>query len=235
MAVNSERVMVRHKLYRVRPQVNTPCVAEPDTDGVMEASERLRMAREQAGFATAADAARRFGWPESSYRAAENGQRPPTQARAKEFARAFRVPVEWLLFGAGEPTKKPVPLVGYVGAGAEVFPIDDGGSLDEIEPPPGIGPSAVAVKVRGDSMWPRYMDGDVLIYDDHVPLTKVDGQECVVALTDGRRFVKVVRIEVGGLVTLESFNAAPIRSVEVEWVALIRWVRRAPLPMAVGK
>lgn len=235
MAVNSERVMVRHNLYRAGPQVNTPCVAQLDTDGVMEASERLRKAREQAGFATAADAARRFGWPESSYRAAENGQRPPTQAKAKEFARAFRVPVEWLLFGTGEPTKKPVPLVGYVGAGAEVFPIDDGGSLDEIEPPPGIGPSAVAVKVRGDSMWPRYMDGDVLIFDEHLPIEKADGQECVVSLTDGRKFVKVVRLEAGGHVTLESFNAKPIRDVEVEWVATIQWIRRAPIMHVNGK
>lgn len=108
-----------------------------------------------------------------------------------------------------------------------MFAIDDGGCLDEIEAPPGIGPNAVAVQVRGDSMYPRYMEGDTLIYDAHSPLEKADGQECVVALHDGRRFVKVVRVNGQGTVTLESFNAPPLREVMVEWVAPILWVRRA--------
>lgn len=189
--------------------------------------ERLRQAREAAGFASAADAARRFGWGETTYRSHENGQRNIPRERAPEYARAFRVAPSWLLYGTGEGVKRPVPLVGMVGAGAEVYPIDDGGALEEIDPPPGIGPEAVAVMVRGDSMYPRYMDGDLLIYDRHVPLAKADGQECVVRLRDGRTFVKIVRAERDGLATLESWNAPPIRSAEVEWTALILWVKRA--------
>lgn len=193
---------------------------------MMEMHDRLKEAREQAGFATAADAARKFGWTETTYRAHENGQRNIPRSRAPTYARAFRVSPEWLLFGRGDGIKKPVPLVGMVGAGAEVFAIDDGGSLEDIDPPPGIGPDAVAVQVRGDSMFPRYSEGDVLIYDTHLPLGRVDGQECIVALTDGRRFVKTVRVEGGGRATLESWNAPPIRNVQVEWVAPILWVKR---------
>jgi len=193
----------------------------------MDMSERLRLARENAGFLTAVDAARRFGWGETTYRSHENGQRNIPAKRAPIYARAFRVSPEWLLYGRGDGTKKPVPLVGYVGAGAEVFAIDDGGALDEIEPPPGIGPEAVAVKVRGDSMFPRYSEGDLLIYDTFIPLTRADGQECVVSLLDGRKFVKTVRVEGEGRATLESWNAPPIRNVAVEWVAPILWVKRA--------
>ena len=193
----------------------------------MEMNERLKLARERANFTSAADAARRFSWTLSTYRAAENGSRNITRDMAVEYARAFRVPPEWLLYGRGEPETKQVPLVGYVGAGAEVFAIDDGGALDEIEPPPGVGPSAVAVCVKGDSMYPRYMSGDVLIYDEHTPIGKANGQECVVALPDGRRFVKIVRLQPNGMVSLESWNAPPMHDLEPDWVANIQWVKRA--------
>lgn len=193
----------------------------------MEPHERLRHARSGAGFEDAVSAARRFGWTEATYRSHENGTRNFPRNAAAKYARAFRVSVEWLLLGTGNADKKPVPMVGYVGAGAEVFPIDDGGCLDEIDPPPGIGPDAVAVRVRGDSMFPRYMEGDVLIYDQHDSLNRADGQECVVSLPDGRKFVKLVRAEPDGTATLESWNAAPMRNLAVEWVAVVRWVRRA--------
>lgn len=193
----------------------------------MEMHERLKQARELAGFETGAEAARRFQWSEATYRSAENGTRAITRTKAEIYARAFRVSPEWLLFGKGDGAKKMVPLVGYVGAGAEVHAVDGGGSLDEIDPPPGIGPSAVAVCVRGDSMFPRYMDGDVLIYDAHCTLKQADGQECIVSLLDGRKFVKTVRAEGRGVATLESWNAPPIRSVEIEWVAKILWIKRA--------
>jgi len=192
----------------------------------MEPHERLRAARERAGYKDAAEAARRFGWTEPTYRSHENGSRNFTRKGAERYARAFRVSPEWLFLGTGDGAVKPVPLVGYVGAGAEVFALDDGGALDEIDPPPGIGPGAVAVRVRGDSMYPRYMDGDVLVYDEHTALTKASGQECVVALPDGRRFVKIVRLQPNGRVTLESWNAPPMHDLTPDWVAAIQWVKR---------
>lgn len=190
--------------------------------------ERLKIARERAGYSSAAEVARKFGWTETTYRAHENGQRNIPRERAPIYARAFRVAPEWLLYGRGDPAKKPVPLVGMVGAGAEIFEADSGGALDDVEPPPGVGPDAVAVEVRGDSMYPRYMEGDVLIYDRHVSIDRANGQECVVGFADGRRFVKVVRAR-GALVDLESFNAPPMRDQSVEWVAPVLWVKRKGL------
>ncbi|RWR31338.1 XRE family transcriptional regulator [Sinirhodobacter populi] len=195
----------------------------------MEPHERLKLARERAGFSDATEAARRFGWTVPTYRAHENGNRNFTKDGARKYGRAFRVSPEWLLLGIGDDAKKPLPFVGYVGAGAEVFPIDDGGCLDEMDPPPGIGPEAVAVGVRGDSMFPRYMPGDVLIYDQQVYLSQADGQECVVSLPDGRKYVKIVRAEPDGTATLESFNAPPMRNLVVDWVAPIIWVKRSAM------
>jgi phage repressor protein C with HTH and peptisase S24 domain len=213
-------------MYHIAAQVNTQRIATSCIVAHMDIHDRLRQARINAGFETASDAATRFGWVESTYRSHENGQRGIKANDANKYARAFRVTNEWLLLGLGEGQKKPVPLVGYVGAGAEVFPIDDGGSLDDIDPPPGVGPEAVAVRVRGDSMYPRYMDGDLLIYDKHIPLTRADGLECIVSLIDGRKFIKIVRAEGRVIATLESWNAPPIRSVQVEWAAPVVWVKR---------
>lgn len=188
-------------------------------------SDRLRAAREKAGFATAVEAARRFGWLETTYRHHENGTRNFPKYKAMQYAKAFKVSPEWLLLGVGDLHRITVPLVGYVGAGAVVIS-DDCGELDNIECPPGVGSDAVAVRVRGDSMYPRYMDGDVLIYDGHTSLQNADGHECVISLNDGRKFVKTVRMEIDRTATLESWNAPPIRSVEVDWVAFVKWVKR---------
>lgn len=218
---------MRHNMNCQSAQVNTLCVTSAVKGDFMDMHTRLRDAREKAGYADAASAARRFGWGQTTYRSHENGQRGYKLDKAIDYGRAFRVSPEWLLFGKGDNGKRPVPLVGYVGAGAEMFSYDDGGALDEIDPPPGVGPSAVAVMVRGDSMFPRYMSGDILIYDRHTMLSDADGQECVVSLLDGRKFVKMVRVDGRGDVTLESWNAPPLRQVHVEWVAKIIWVKRS--------
>lgn len=76
-------------------------------------------------------------------------------------------------------------------------------------------------------MWPRYSDGDVIIYDSHTPLESANGRECVVALTDGRRYIKNIRRNSDDSYDLESWNAPPIRNAEIEWVAEILWVKRS--------
>lgn len=71
-----------------------------------ERHERLRQARENAGFPHASDAAKRFGWAAPTYSSHENGHRGMTTDAVAKYAAAFRVPVEWLLNGQGEPDAK---------------------------------------------------------------------------------------------------------------------------------
>lgn len=129
---------------------------------------------------------------------------------------------------------RSVPLVGYVGAGSQVIAFDDhhkGAGLEEVEAPPGGGSrSTVAVKVRGDSMMPAYMDGDLLYYDEREDgdLTHLVGRECVIALPDGRLFIK--RLHRGsrpGRWLLMSHNASPIEDAEIAWAARVKWVLKA--------
>ncbi|MGV6875891.1 LexA family transcriptional regulator [Pseudochelatococcus sp. B33] len=63
--------------------------------------ERLQRAREDAGYETAADAARAFGWNEITYRAHENGGRGLKADVVKRYAKAFRVSESWLFSGSG--------------------------------------------------------------------------------------------------------------------------------------
>lgn len=124
-----------------------------------------------------------------------------------------------------------IPVMGHVGAGAEVFPADDqghGAALDEIDLPWPAGPNAVAVIVRGASMHPAYRDGDIIIYEDvHTDPTTLIGRECIVRLADGRMFVK--ELAPGsrpGHFTLLSWNAPPIHDAPVLWAAPVRYVKR---------
>jgi DNA-binding XRE family transcriptional regulator len=91
----------------------------------MEPQDRLQKARQEAGYENAVDAARAFGWGQSTYISHENGTRGLKPTIAEKYARAFRVTPEWLLYGnkgkkaqALAAERRTVPLVGYVGAGA---------------------------------------------------------------------------------------------------------------------
>lgn len=68
-----------------------------------EPYERLRQARQIAGFDTAAEAARHFGWGQSSYIGHENGTRGIRPRVANKYAAAFGVSLGWLLTGEGTP------------------------------------------------------------------------------------------------------------------------------------
>lgn len=65
-------------------------------------SERLSWARAQAGFKSATDAARHYGWNENTYRSHENGAREPKREVAQQYAKAFKVSFDWLFLGTGQ-------------------------------------------------------------------------------------------------------------------------------------
>ena len=74
----------------------------------MSISNRLKGAREDAGYRSAQDAVEAFGWTYSTYVAHENGSRGVTAKKVAEYARRFGVSADWLLNGRG--TKEPKGL-----------------------------------------------------------------------------------------------------------------------------
>lgn len=87
-----------HDTFRIgyvnTPRIATGCIVLAVAE---EKAERLRKARERAGYESAADAARRFGWRDSTYRHHENGTRSFGPDLAKKYGRAFKVKPGWLL------------------------------------------------------------------------------------------------------------------------------------------
>lgn len=151
-------------------------------------------------------------------------------------ARALQCNLNWLVTGeepiAPEPNRRMIQVVGYVGAGAEIFATDDhmkGAGLEEIEcPMDGLASSTVAVRVRGDSMAPAYFDGDLIYYETtHADFRHLLGKECVVAMADGRRFVKQLRRTQSGQWYLHSYNAEPILDATIEWAAKVKLIQRS--------
>lgn len=193
-----------------------------------DAAARLRWARQQAGLESGSDAARALGVPEPTYLAHENGSRG-FKSQAEKYSRRYRVSLDWLLTGRGHPKMNgQIPVVGHIGAGEEVYPIDDsalGAGIDYTDAPPGTAPDAVAVRVRGESMFPAYWDGDLLIYRRDYSFVRdvCLYNECIVKIVDGPTLVKrVMPGSAEGLYTLLSYNAPPVIDARLEWAAPVQ-------------
>lgn len=217
-------------LRRMRSIVNATCVTHFAKLGMMDTpGKRLKWAREQnTRFETATEAAQAFGWKVSTYLGHENGDRIPSRKNAIKYARAYKVRWEWILEGDGAAMDKRVlkkHAVGYVGAGAEIIPFDSVGGEDDVELPPGAPPETEVAVVRGNSMYPRYFDGEKIFYLPIArPVAELIGQECIVKLKDGRMLVKIVRRGKGkNRVNLESWNAPLLEDQAIEWAAPVRW------------
>lgn len=197
-----------------------------------EQGERLAKARRAAGYETREQAAESIrGLNVQLLYQRETGRRGLNPQNADDYAKYFHVNANWLLTGDNPDGSNTLPVVGYVGAGAEVFLVDDhakGAGIDEIEAPPGCPKGALAVRVRGDSMYPAFRDGDVLIYAERFDdATEMLQRECVVWLADGTVYVKTLTPGTRpNRFTLISYNAPPLIDRHVIGAAPILWIRR---------
>jgi phage repressor protein C with HTH and peptisase S24 domain len=155
-----------------------------------EASERLRLARE-AKFRTAGAAAEALGMSASSYRAHENGQNNFDFDQAVIYGKKFGVDPIFLLTGNTnsvgenhtndrisespnavirgrlEGQGKMIPVYGRAVGGLDGEFEMNGSILYHVMAPPTLAEhkGAYAVQVSGDSMSPRYEDGEVCFID----------------------------------------------------------------------
>lgn len=198
----------------------------------MEPFERLQKARKKAGYETAAEAARAYGWGVSTYISHENGTRGIRPQVAERYGKAFKLPASDLIFEPKRPNEKTpakqearslVPLVGFVAAGAEAHYFGDGNPIDEVQAPLNRSDETVAVEVRGESLGSVF--NQWLVYYDDVQRPVSHGliaRLCVVGLKDGRIMVKQLQpSRVRGRFHLISNTEPPIFDAEVEWAAKV--------------
>ena len=120
-----------------------------------------------------------------------------------------------------------VPVMGRVGAGAAIEPEHEQvppEGLGEIELPFPISEETIAFEVAGDSMLPKYENGDVIVVfrEQRHPISSFYGEEAAVRLKSGERYLKTIeRGKSASLVNLSSFNAKTIQGVKLEWIGEI--------------
>ncbi|MFO1147766.1 MAG: S24 family peptidase [Alsobacter sp.] len=180
----------------------------------------LKKGKTQSGLAHA------LGRAPSAITALLKGERQLKANEIRTIADYLEEPIPQLGLG------NVVRVMGYIGAGAEIQPDFEqvpSEGLFEIEVPFPVADDAIAFEVQGDSMWPRYDAGDVVVcwrFSDSI--ADVIGWEAAVRTVDGRRYLKrVIKGSSPNTFDLESYNAAPIRGVRLDWAGKVSAVVRA--------
>jgi phage repressor protein C with HTH and peptisase S24 domain len=190
--------------------------------------ERLRWAREQAGYETAADAARRLELHPQNVRDHEADRRGVSPEQAATYARSYGVDRAWLLFGGPTPKRREQPplvrIIGTVGANPDGSIIHTTGQEtgDAAPPPPSGGPESVALEVRGHSMRGLADDGALIYISDQrtPPTPDMLGHVVLVETEDGQVLVKrLLRGSEKGLFDLESLNGPTLHDQRLVWAA----------------
>lgn len=191
---------------------------------------RLKEVRETEGL-TIEDVAERTGLSVSYVSRLENGERNLSVKNLNLFASVFNVDPSELLLPT-KPRSNVVKVMGRIGAGAEISPEYEQlppEGLFEIEVAFPLPDDAVAFEVAGESMWPRYDPGDVVVcWRGGTHIDEILGWEAAVVTATGNRYLKrVVRGSAPQTYDLESHNAPPIRGVKLKWVAEVHTVIRS--------
>lgn len=217
---------------------DTICIEMSDIERDMRLARaaRLRHYREAAGFRSASAAARQYRWVDSTLRSHENGTRPIGDDDAHRYAEKFsrpgrKITAQDIMYGPAENRGEPpemgvarVPVMGKVGAGGDVDPEyeqvpPDG--LYQVELPFVVPDELIAFQVEGESMMPKYEDGDVILVwrETKKPLESFYGREAIVRTSDGHRYIKTILYgKTRAVVNLQSFNAKLIEGVRLEWI-----------------
>ncbi|KQS90319.1 helix-turn-helix domain-containing protein [Rhizobium sp. Leaf386] len=192
---------------------------------------RIRELREEREL-TIEQLAEKTGLSTSYVSRLESGERNLSVKNINLFAHAFEAEPQELLAEKATKRSNVVAVMGRIGAGAEILPEDEQvppEGLYEIETPFPLPEDAEAYEVKGESMWPRYDDGDIIIcWKQGNDPEEMLGWEAAVKTAEGRRYLKrLLRGSVKGTYDLESHNAPPIRGVKLVWIAAVQSVIRS--------
>ena len=192
----SNRIHAQREKYSdgIRQKQNVPVDDWP----VETLGSKLRKIRNALGL-NQAEMAKRIGVEQPSISRYEKNTSVPDDNVLSKYSSLSGHSLSELRYGKSTRGSRRVKVVGHVGAGEAVMPIDDHakGAGESAPFPEGISPteSLVAVRIKGQSMRPL-RDGWTLYYtrdqDQGVPDDCLN-QLCVVGLEDGQILVKELR------------------------------------------
>lgn len=154
----------------------------------------LKAARKAAGM-TQSEVAKIVGITQNGYSYWENGKAKIDNESLAKLSRLFGVSIDYLIGAddalAGKSLR--IPVLGSVPAGVPLEAIED--ILDWEELPQSMaagGKEYFALEVKGDSMWPDYLPGDVVIVRKQP--TCDSGEDCIVYVNGYDATLKQVRL-----------------------------------------
>lgn len=186
----------------------------------------LKSARKAAKM-TQAEVAKVIGITQNGYSYWENGKAKIDHESLTKLANLFGVTTDYLIGISEEADDKSVriPVLGSVPGGIPVEAIEDIVDWEEI--PQAMcagGKEYFALEVKGDSMWPDYLPGDVVIVRKD-PCCE-SGDVCVVYVNGYDATLKQVKLGEDGSITLVPKNQSyPPRTYSPE--------EAADLPVAI--
>jgi len=170
----------------------------------------------------------------------ESGKKIPSFKNTIKIADFFHVTTDYLLGKSNDPNTNNeinvirVPVLGRIPAGIPLEAIDDIIDYEEIPPERGSGGKEYfALRIKGSSMYPKYIDGDTVIF-----LAVNDcntGDDCAVLINgEDATFKKVIK-HMDGIVlqpnNSDSFTAvyysnAQVESLPVRVIGVAKEIRR---------
>lgn len=196
----------------------------------------LRQLRKQKGLSMK-ELGQIFGVAESTVSQYETGKRDPDYETLLKLSEYFHVSVDYLLRGVAphEPNAAiRIPVLGSIPAGIPLEAIEN--ILDWEEIPEEMvrgGWEYFALRVSGDSMYPKILDGDTVIV--RCQPTCESGQDCVVYVNGNDATLKTVKLCDDGSLTIlpanpnyapRTFTASEVRSLPVTIAGVVVELRR---------
>lgn len=152
----------------------------------------------------------------------EKDKSEPSRAEARRLATSLKIS-HWELEGLTTGKKeRTLPLMGYVGAGSQIYDLDPQ-EIDRVEMPPGGQDGDVAFIIRGASMAP-FIEGGLIVARPVEDLTAILYRLAVVTLEDDRQFFKRILPSpvVGSYVLARVDGEIEERDVQIKHAALFR-------------
>ena len=189
--------------------------------------KNLKYLRKREGK-TQADVAAAMGVTRTTYNKWENGRNEPSLDIVARLAEYFGETVDFLTGKVTPPTKLiRVPVLGNVAAGIPISAVTDIIDYEEVDEHLAGAGELFGLRIRGQSMEPRIMDGDIVIVRQQQAAN--NGDTCVVLVNGEEATVKRIKKEAAGLWLLPNnpsyepmfFTAAEVEQLPVRIIGKV--------------